>query len=94
MTTLLDNQELDKQLEEIFFRAAGGISDMANEEVLQVKLIILQQAHRIGNLAIGEDEDIPYDADIQVKLHIEAHNCEKQEQRQKLAELTGFKGGE
>jgi hypothetical protein len=92
----LDNQELDKELREEWLklvdnyfpkdkRHARGQAINITDEVIQ---LILSEAHRIGNLAIGEINDIKH-SDVSKQTIV--RNRLKIEQRQKLKNIIGIK---
>lgn len=57
-----DEAELRKQLCDLFFKAAGGISDMANVEVAEAMQLIQSHTRQLEQRvleAVGEDENDP-----------------------------------
>jgi len=88
MTTPLDNQELDRK---IVIAMGGNPQYRTTHNFDYIKEIIISEAHRIGNLAIGEDE---FKGDTSRYSHPPMDYVRdrlRNEQRQKLSTLTGIK---
>lgn len=72
--------ELREKLRELFFKAAGGISNMAEEEIATAMQLIAQEAERHADAVIGED--LPnLSAAGGANTGVRLHNSIKAEQR-------------
>lgn len=89
----MDTSNLDEEIDKLICLACRKIG-MARH----IKVLILSEAHRIGNLAIGEDEGelLPHGDGIFTEISHDtvARNDLRKEQRQKLSTLTGVKENE
>jgi hypothetical protein len=96
--TPLDNQELDKstllgRIYQTIARCPEETCRTCDDRAEKMYQLILSEAHRIGTLAIGEDNwlDDSKGWDMNDSRVVLARNDLRKEQRQKLSTLTGVK---
>lgn len=88
MTTPLDNQELDKKI----VTAMGGDPQYRTTHNFDhIKQLVLEEAHRIGNLAIGEYDKHGSGQNTAWEAGVDWCNSLREGQRQRLSKLTGLK---